>query len=373
MKTKKVLSVCLGLLLFVAFGQATAHTEADPCTTDLIAGQHINVGDVNVWNDGDNLYVQYVTTGDWELVETHLDVNTSPAGINQTKKGNPIPGQFDYSMEHDPPVTTYTYTIPLTWAPGTMLAIAAHAVVVDMGDTMIMSAVSGEGGTMVTRRRAGNTMVFTSLNAAAVAAWEPDGSYPTDPTGDDPWDPSLWDDGLIPSGYKQVLTDAGADWIWESYLVQDPLYGTVITLQNIFDIDGYPVSGDLYITCDNAYEAFINETSVGSAQVFGNLETCALKQDCVDTTNWQSIEKWGVSGYLEGGENSLEIDAANEYFNPDDSSNSSPGTQASNPGGCIFVLEIEYAPQETAWGAGYDFRGKNWATYLKYTVQEEPD
>jgi hypothetical protein len=107
--------------------------EVDGCfATVLCAGQNIPVGTVGVWNDEDTLYVRYVTDGDWMLAETHLAVETSEGDIPQNKKGNPIPGHFEYSMDHDPLVQEYTYEIPLgDWVPCTDLVIAAHAVVVD--------------------------------------------------------------------------------------------------------------------------------------------------------------------------------------------------------------------------------------------------
>jgi hypothetical protein len=100
-------------------------------TADLIAGQHTDVGDVVVWSDGDSLSVKYVVSeDDCVLTETHLAVADSLEGIPQTRKGNPIPGQFAYTMEHDPPVPEYTYVIDLAaWPEGTELYIAAHAAV----------------------------------------------------------------------------------------------------------------------------------------------------------------------------------------------------------------------------------------------------
>lgn len=128
---KKVLLPILALVLAVGLAlPAAAHTEDDPFVTDLIAGQHEDVGDVKVWNDGTNLYVQYETTGGWVLKETHLAVAEELNGIPQTKKGNPIPGKFPYSTQHDPLVTMYTYEIELgDWEPGTELCIATHAAV----------------------------------------------------------------------------------------------------------------------------------------------------------------------------------------------------------------------------------------------------
>ena len=116
----------------VPIPQATI--DVHPYVTDLIAGggnanSAIDVGDLIVWNDLDYLYVMYVTTGDWEMTETHLHVADDLVDIPQTKKGNPIPGQFDYSEDHSPAVQEYTYMIPWDddWPAGTILTIAAHA------------------------------------------------------------------------------------------------------------------------------------------------------------------------------------------------------------------------------------------------------
>jgi hypothetical protein len=112
--------------------------EADGIYYDLIAGQNITVGNVFVWNDGTDLHVEYnITDLDWCLTETHMHVATTLDGIPQTKKGNPIPGQFDYKNEDLINCATYdSYTIPLldidpNWICDQELFIAAHAVVLE--------------------------------------------------------------------------------------------------------------------------------------------------------------------------------------------------------------------------------------------------
>ena len=63
------------------------------------------------------------------MTETHLHIaNGSVVDIPQTKKGNPRPGQFDYSEEYEPCVNVYTYVIPLEGLSGEVY-IAAHAAV----------------------------------------------------------------------------------------------------------------------------------------------------------------------------------------------------------------------------------------------------
>jgi hypothetical protein len=130
---KKVfhLGIALAFLLALVPASAMAHTEGDPFVIDLIAGQHIHAGDVEVWNDGENLYVKFIATGDWCIMETHVHVATALEGIPQ-KNGNPIPGQFDYSAEYYPCTQNPDrYQIPLTWDPGDTVYIAVHAVVRD--------------------------------------------------------------------------------------------------------------------------------------------------------------------------------------------------------------------------------------------------
>ena len=118
--------VCSCLAILFLFSVAHA---SDYEIHSLMAGQNIKVGDVSVWNDADHLYVKYETTDGWYLIESHVHFATSLDGIPQTI-GNPIPGKFDYKMEHDPEVSKYTYEMDLNGLePGTVY-IATHADVV---------------------------------------------------------------------------------------------------------------------------------------------------------------------------------------------------------------------------------------------------
>ena len=123
---KLVLLSALMIAIIGTFGTVSAEQ------VDLIAGngngEGIDVGNVTVSNDSANIYVNFTTTGDWCMTETHLHIaNESEEGIPQTKKGNPKVGQFDYSEEHEPCVE-YTYVIPLDGLSGEVY-IAAHAAV----------------------------------------------------------------------------------------------------------------------------------------------------------------------------------------------------------------------------------------------------
>ena len=113
----------------------TKGTLTKPDVVTLIAGQTIPVGTVSVWNDGINIYVQYETTGDWVMTETHLAVATTSDSIPQNKNDNPIPGHFQYNHEDRGCIKSDPYTIPLSeiGAGGIeceeLLYIAAHALV----------------------------------------------------------------------------------------------------------------------------------------------------------------------------------------------------------------------------------------------------
>ena len=91
---------------------------------DLIAGQHIDVGDVSVWDDGSKMYVNYQTDDTWCLIETHLAVDEIP----QTKSGAVKVGKFQYSEEHEC-VFDYTYEVDIESGWVDNVDIAAHAVV----------------------------------------------------------------------------------------------------------------------------------------------------------------------------------------------------------------------------------------------------
>lgn len=368
---------------------------------DLIAGQNMDVGDVIVNNTGINLQVTYQTTGGWALSETHLAVACDKNGIPLNRNGHPIIGHFPYSTDHDPFVTSFTYIIPLTDlpsdcnSPADTIVIAAHAVVFNSFDLQTMQVISGEPITTgrfnpsnsketVIRRRPGDAAygfddVLAEINPPVQAelSWEPCNALPFCPTPtanppDPTPDPSLWDNNIDDTPTGQALLNAGADWIWESYLSQDPLVGTVIRLKRTFDIPGDPQTGTLNITCDNGYEAFVNGTSVGSAQVSGDWKNSNLRQAFVDVNNWQSVESWNVGAYLQNGSNTLIIDAANEEMIDGHDGHSKDGTVVRNPAGCIFMLSVNYnaAEEETAWGEGIRFVEQGtWAMYFYYTLQ----
>jgi hypothetical protein len=103
-------------------------------TYQIFAGQTILVGQLNVWNDGTNICVEYVLQDGWAMAESHVDMATDQSLIPQTSRGNPIPGQF---AQGDTYAELATQDI-FCFAPleGTMV-IAAHAAVVHLTDGIV--------------------------------------------------------------------------------------------------------------------------------------------------------------------------------------------------------------------------------------------
>ncbi|KAF5424271.1 MAG: hypothetical protein C5S44_01935 [Candidatus Methanocomedens sp.] len=135
MSTKMNKLVLLSALMIAIIGTFGTVSAVEP--HNLVAGGDQVVGNVTVTNDGENISVTFTTTDGWCMTETHLHIaNESEDGIPQTKKGNPRPGQFDYSEVHEPSVTEYTYVIPLDGLSGDVY-IAAHAVVRDEGNPIV--------------------------------------------------------------------------------------------------------------------------------------------------------------------------------------------------------------------------------------------
>jgi hypothetical protein len=309
-KTIFVTLFVLGLLVFST--TAFAKVEYTPDVYDLFAGQDMDIGDVLVWTDGDTLFVQFKS--DVCMLETHLHIATSVEGIPQTKKFNPIPGQFDFSEFHGCS-KDFTYEIPRTWAYGDELFIAAHA---SLGQEMSMMIYSdGELNTMVT---AGN-VVDAVYPYPALDAWE----HPV-------WNSSLSSPFLM------------GDWVWESFRTNNPNIEEYVTFQHNFNVPGYPLSGVLHIATDNEYTATINDLFVG------------------EQTDWHNWSQVGHHEFMPlEGANTLQVigyNYGNDSYNID-----------SNPAGLIYEAEITYLESdESAWAGTLDFAGKNWATYFKYIV-----
>lgn len=110
-----------------------AASVGNPDQYNFIAGQSIDIGRVEVYNDATNLYITLIIEDpNWEVTISHVAVATNLASIPQTSNGNPKIGQFAYT-------DLLSYTIPLSTVlpegakAGDTLYIAVHAVVIGVG------------------------------------------------------------------------------------------------------------------------------------------------------------------------------------------------------------------------------------------------
>jgi len=327
----KKLVIPLIILCFVlAFATVPAfgHLCSDPFVTDLIAGgggqgkSAMDVGDIEVCNDGEYLYVTYLTDEVTCLIETHLHVTTIPPpndpipgdpGFPLTKKGNPIPGQFDYAMEHEC-VSDYTYQIPLgEWGADTKLYIAAHAVVETSSGTADACASFVQDAQQGLRKNGTSVLPARSEPNKALG--------PSDsPSGVENFF-SLGYGGFIELGFLTLV--GGNLTVWE--ITWGP----------------YPLEeADVYVSRDGATWTWLgtanNKENPGSdphPSTF-SLPECVAYVKIVDTTN-PELHNDQSDGF--------DVDAVCGDYN---------------------------CQEETAWGEGIRFNDKNWATYFEYEVQE---
>ncbi len=128
----------MNTLSMVAVGSVNG-VPGEYCTT-LFAGQTIEAGTVcaEIIDNGDTeeLCLTYTTTDGWELIEAHTWVGEDLADMPQTRKGNPVVGNFPYNSGDISGQTTYTVCVDLNQFGneggavdlcGMMLYAAAHA------------------------------------------------------------------------------------------------------------------------------------------------------------------------------------------------------------------------------------------------------
>lgn len=113
------------------------------------------------------------------------------------------------------------------------------------------------------------------------------------------------------------------------------------------------LSGTLHVTSDNAEEVKLNNTVVGTdGEVFGPF---------IDNQEWNTVLSYPANPVA--GANTLETVVRNYPYGTTD--------PKVNPTGLIYKMDYQYqlVTTETAWGAGSQFAGANWATYFTYAVQ----
>jgi len=359
----------------------------------LYAGQDMQVGNVLVWDDGENLCVKYQLSPEaiaegWLLTETHLAVAELLTGIPQ-KNGNPIPGKFPYGDDDLGGVESYQECIPFSKiGDGVVchdkLFIAAHAVV----QKCETESFTFNPELTWTRSSESNVAVFPGYGAQ----WTKEQGFAIslDPLA------VVWDGGTINqyfTGYSSRNDISWASWICTQNQSGKSLTGTDLRRFNAtFDIPaGYTVTGgtlgsvnpgygDVIPMNDNIY-IFVNEGLIfwGGTISLDQLDPTRTHflgmerrptEEPQDKVAFPETDGWHMDGTIPAISSSLFIEGANnlDVF----AEELWTGGGMHKLGLTLQVEQTTTCETQTAWAGTavgtLDFPGKNWATYFTYTI-----
>ena len=366
---KRLLLLTMAVAMIVALMPPAALADMPvTCTTDLIAdgGTYyddtgmwgVDVGEVQVWNDGENLHVTYVIDAQLDpdnvvptlIYQTHLEVALSEAVIPQTNNGNPKIGLFTYNDEHDPGVQFYEYVIPLgDWMPGDVLFIAAHAIVKELGGV--------EG-------------LVTLPDTVSLRVVYPGTDY-GDPTY---FDAFITNGGDLDGTYDSWCVDIG------HYITPGATYNNVKVCSSYEDIPDYatidkPENLDLV-------NYIINKYAAGDiSSIWGAYTMCDIQRAI-----WTLIDNHitGCGEYDQNRVNEIVDDAVyyGEDFVPGCGEKvvvvlvEPPALPAVQVTIQVITIGVEVPCEdlsETAWGFGATFTDSTWAMYFNCTVHNNGD
>ena len=308
-------------------------------SSDLIAGQNTRVGAVS-WEfvNGDaQVRVTYsLDTPNWCLTGIHLHVASDKEGVPQTRKGNPIPGQFDYveePIEFCETQRTITLDVPSTCEENFVIAAHADVQVPEYLDLLPDPALCPQGDIKVQHPGGDSYFNTTVLNAG-----ELNGLY----------------DGWCIDTDNNI--SVGEQYSCKFYSSYDLPYGLVeypdnMDLVNWIINQGYvgqpspACEGDYtYGDQQRAFWDLIEDNQ--STSGLGEWSQCRV--DEILNAAYANGE-----GFEPGPEDEIGIvcDVVN-------ASCESLDVQTN-------MFEIPAPREETAWGAGSPFNEKNWATYIE--------
>jgi hypothetical protein len=339
-----LLSLILAVCLIVP--ALTSVVATDIKEYPLYAGQSTKVGKIQVTNDSTNIKVKFIVDNPWVIADApRVAVADTVDGIPQ-KNGNPIPGKFAYSGKD--------VSIPLgSWTKGKELIIAAHANVKKITGynppslTDFANALPSQAKMSISYP--GTTSYFKATLSSGLT-----GTF------------NSWcvdtDHGIAPNTQYTVS-------LYSSYETLPA--GTVAYPQN-FDLVNWIIN-----------QKFMGKASVcNGAYTWGDVQVAiwTLLESTVPAECTATVGKWEqcrvneiVSAAKANGENyvppcggviaTVLIPTGDTQITIIEMGASVVGVE------CVLV----YGSQETAWAAESQgtpaFSGKNWATYIRYTVQ----
>lgn len=117
-------TVAAAVGLGLSMGSAAAAEES----ADLVTGpEEEPIGSVSIAEENGSLTVTYALDDDaYEITETHLHVADAVEGIPTNPAGNPVPGHFEHSSEHEEGTDSVEHVVDVSDL-GDELAVAAQA------------------------------------------------------------------------------------------------------------------------------------------------------------------------------------------------------------------------------------------------------
>jgi hypothetical protein len=323
-------------------------------STDLLAGQHTVIGKVTVIMYGSIMRVIYqLNAPNWGIMQTHLSVKPTWDQIPMTGSGNPIPGQFEYKNDHNH-IIGYYYDVDVSGM--NQVSIAAHCKVENLSgnnpnpidalvpgmvlqmDVDIFSVSSGQST---------GFPYYLGLNLSSLA-------------GSGFYDGFCVDKGSHLSGH--ITYDA---------MTLDPFVSDDALL-NCLGID-QPQNMDLIAYIINQYYA----GAYGNAQAeelqiaIWNLMEPSGSSITTNEFTWDQIVVDAILQDAPNGEGFVPGLCDYRFLLMDTKCSLSVqgGDDAQTVINVIVPQDCTPLGEETAWGFGPQFPGKNWGMYFNYCVQ----
>ena len=101
--------IFFALLLFTAFPVSSQGPGL--YETPLIGDEGETVGVTAIWNSPKNIHVKIFPNEEWRITDTQTYVGLLPPPV--AANGQPVPGQFPYLSEHQPPALMWDLVLSL--------------------------------------------------------------------------------------------------------------------------------------------------------------------------------------------------------------------------------------------------------------------
>jgi len=317
-------------------GAATASTigllgvpglaSAASTVATLYADQDTEVGEVSVTGSGGSLNVEYDLDDGWRMTESHVHVTENQDGFPTAGRGNPKVGNFEYSTEHEPAVTEYTYDNLVQDSDG---YVATHAVVEEYEVNYASAVESSDQG--------------TTKNGGEIAGDRDDPTaalVPDYPEGGEFFSLGFGTEngGTLEVSFDCPVVNAEGDdlRIWEV------TFGGGYPLETA-EVYAWDETNDVWVSLGEADNTDQGPQGTPDAHTISDFDLGEL-----DSTSRIKLVDTTDPGPHNGSADAFDVD----------------GIQALHD--CVLR-------EETAWGEGTEFvdgRGGSWATYFEYDVSE---